>query len=134
MSAKVFLTISAVIAVMFGLAFVFLPAATLAIYGVPPEPHTVLIGQFFGSVLLALGAVEWFARDFQDWDAVRGVLIANVVGDIVGGCVNVLGAFQGLLNNMAWSTTLLYVLLVAGALYCLSAGPAASGLAAKPAR
>lgn len=76
----------------------------------------------------------WFARDFRDWDAVRGVLIATVVGSVVGGGVNLLGTFQGLINGMAWSTTVIYALLIIGALYCLSAGPEASGLAARTAR
>jgi hypothetical protein len=134
MNAKIFLTISAVIAILFGLAFVLFPTATGAVYGVPSDPHTSLIAQFFGSALILVGVVNWFAKDFRDWDAVRGVLIANVIGDVVGGGVNLLGTFQGLLNNMAWSSTLIYVLLLAGALYCLSAGPEASGLTAKPAR
>ena len=105
MSAKILLTINAVIAVLFGLAFVFMPTTLGAIYGVPPDPHTALSAQFFGSALIALGVVDWFAKDFRDWDAVRGVLIANVVGDIFGGGVNLLGTFQGLLNGMAWSST-----------------------------
>ena len=134
MNAKLFLTISAVIAILFGLAFVLFPNAAGAVYGVPSEPHTALSGQFFGSALILIGVVNWFAKDFQDWDAVRGVLIANVIGDVVGGGVNLLGTFQGLLNGMAWSTTLIYLLLLVGALYCLSAGPEASGLTARRAR
>ena len=78
--------------------------------------------------------MSWLARDFRDWDAVRGVLIATVVVDIVGGGVNLLGTFQGLLNGMAWSSTVIYALLLVGALYCLSAGPEASGVVARPAR
>ncbi len=134
MSAKILLTIYAVIAVLFGLAFVFLPTTLGANYGVPPDPHTALSGQFFGSALITLAIVDWFARDFRDWDAVRGVLIANVVGDIVGGGVNLLGTFQGLLNGMAWSTTVIYLLLLVGAVYCLRAGPEASGMTARPAQ
>jgi hypothetical protein len=71
-SAKLLLTINAVIAVLFGLAFVFMPTASLAVYGTPPDPHTALAAQFFGAALIGLGVVSWFARDFGDWDAVRG--------------------------------------------------------------
>jgi len=134
MSAKLLLTINDVIAVLFGLAFVFVPTTSLAVYGTPPDPHAALAAQFFGAALVALGVVFWFAKDFRDWDAVRGVLIASVIGDIVGGGVNLLGTFQGLLNGMAWSSTVIYALLLVGALYCLSAGPEASGLSARPAR
>jgi hypothetical protein len=123
MSTKIFLTINAVLAVLYGLGFVLFPASSLAVYGVAPEPHVILNIQFFGSALLGIGVIEWFAKDFRDWDAVRGVLIANVVADVVGGLVNLWGTFQGLLNAMAWSSTIVYVLLLAGALYCLSMGP-----------
>jgi hypothetical protein len=133
-SAKLFLTIVAVLGFLYGLAFVFIPNQIAAVYGVPADPHTALETQFFGSALIWLGVVSWFARDFRDWDAVRGVLIATVVGTVVGGGVNLLGTFQGLLNGMAWTSTLIYVLLLAGSLYCLSVGPEASGMAARPAR
>ncbi len=134
MSAKLFLTISAVLAILYGLAFVLIPSQMAPIYGVPADPHSALNLQFFGSALIALAVVNWFARDFRDWDAVRGVLIADVVSDIVGGGVNLLGTFQGLLNGMAWTSTLIYALLLVGALYCVWAGPERSGMAATPAR
>jgi hypothetical protein len=134
MSAKLFLTITAVLGILYGLAFVFFPSQIAPIYGVPADPHTVLEIQFFGSALIWVGVVSWLARDFRDWDAVRGVLIATAVGCIVGGGVNLLGTFQGLMNGMAWSSTVIYALLLVGALYCISAGPEASGLTAMPAR
>jgi hypothetical protein len=123
MSAKIFLTINAVPAILYGLGFVLVPASALAVYGVASDPHVILSTQFFGSALLGIGVVFWFAKDFRDWDAMRGVLIANVVAEIVGGLVNLWGTFQGLLNAMAWSSTIVYVLLLAGSLYCLSMGP-----------
>jgi uncharacterized protein YjeT (DUF2065 family) len=134
MNAKTFLTIAAVIAVLFGLAFVLAPTAAASIYGIPADPHTALALQFFGSVLIGIAVVNWFAKDFGDWEAVRGVLIANVVGDAIGGGVNLLGTFQGLLNGMAWTSTIVYAALLIGALYCLSTGAATSAIAAKPAR
>ncbi len=105
MSAKLFLTITAVLGILYGLAFVFIPSQMAPIYGVPIDPHTTLETQFFGSALIWLGVVSWFVKDFRDWDAVKGVLIATAVGSVVGGGVNLLGTFQGLLNGMAWSTT-----------------------------
>ena len=123
MSAKIFLTINAVVAILYGLGFLLVPASTLAVYGVAPDPHVILTTQFFGSALLGIGVVFWFAKDFRDWDAIRGVLIANVIAEIVGGLVNLRGTYQGLLNAMAWSSTIVYVLLLAGSLYCLSMGP-----------
>ena len=133
-SAKTFLTINAIVSVVFGLAFLLAPTAAGSVYGVPPAPPTSLALQFFGSVLIAIAVVQWLGKDFRDWEAVRGVLIAGAVGDALGGGVNLLGTFQGLLNGMAWTSTIVYALFLIGAVYCLSAGAEASGIAAKPAR
>jgi hypothetical protein len=134
MNAKTFLTISAIIAVLFGLAFVLVPTAAGSIYGMPPEPHTALTLQFFGSVLITIAVVNWFAKDFADWEAVRGVLIANAIGDAVGGGLTLLGMFQGLINSMGWTSTIIYALLLIGSLYCLAMGGETSAITAKTAR
>ena len=84
MDTKLFLTISAIIAILYGVGFVLIPAEMVELYGVPPEPHAILNLQFFGSALLAWGVITWFARDL-DWAAVRGVLIGGIVADVVGG-------------------------------------------------
>lgn len=83
---------------------------------------SILNIRFFGAALLSIGVISWLARDFRDWDAVRAVLIGSVVGDVFGGLVNIWGTFRGLTNGLAWSTTILYVLLLLGALYCLYIG------------
>jgi hypothetical protein len=122
MNAKLYLTIFAIIAVLYGIAFELIPESVAALYGAPPDPHVILNARFFGSTLLALSVIAWFAKDFRDRDAVRGVLIGAAVGDVVGGLVNIWATIQGLLNGLAWSSTILYVLLLLGALYCLSTG------------
>jgi hypothetical protein len=133
-NAKTFLTINAIIAVLFGLAFVLAPTAVGSIYGVPPDRHTALSGQFFGSALIGIAVVNWFGKDFGDWESVRGVLIANVIADPVGGGVNLLGTFHGLLNDMAWTSTIIYAALLIGSLYCLLTGGRTTGITARPAR
>jgi hypothetical protein len=133
MNAKTYLTISAVVAVLFGLAFLLAPTAAASVYGVPPDPHTSLNLQLYGAALVGIGAMQWFAKDFRDWDAVRGILIGSIVANALGLIVNLFGTFQGLLNGMAWTTTLIHVLLIIGAAYWLSTRAETSRAAATPA-
>jgi uncharacterized membrane protein YfcA len=121
MSSKLYLTIAAVLAILYGIGFVLIPAKMGELYGVQPEPHAILNVQYFGSALLAWGVIMWFARDL-DWAAVRGVLIGSVVGDAVGGLLSVWGISQGLVNAFGWTSVVIYVLLLLGALYFLSPG------------
>jgi chromate transport protein ChrA len=76
--------------------------------------------QYFGAALLALGVTDWFAKDFRDSDAVRGVLIGAAVADVAIGLVTIWGLMQGLANGLAWTSVIIAVLLLLGALYCLS--------------
>ena len=78
--------------------------------------------RFFGSALLALSVTSWLARDVKDWLAVRAVLIGAVVGYGISTIVLIWSTTQGLLNQLGWGSTVLNILLLLGALYCLSAG------------
>jgi xanthine/uracil permease len=122
MDTKLYLTIAAIVAILYGIGFVLIPAEVGTLYGVKPEPNAILNLRFCGSATLAWGVILWFARDFRDWAAVRGVLIGSVVGLVLNGIVNIWGTIQGLMNGVAWSTTIVIVLLLLGALYCLSTG------------
>jgi len=121
MSSKLYLTIAAVLAILYGIGFVLIPAKMGELYGVQPEPHAILNVQYFGSALLAWGVILWFARDL-DWAAVRGVLIGSVVGDAVGGLLSVWAIVEGLVNAFGWTSVVIYVLLLLGGLYFLSTG------------
>jgi hypothetical protein len=64
MDSKLYLTVAAIVALIFGLGFVLIPGHLVAFYGMTPEPHLVLNIRFFGTTLIALGVIFWFARDF----------------------------------------------------------------------
>jgi uncharacterized membrane protein len=121
MTAKTFLTISSIFTILYGLSFLLVPGQSIAMYGTDPEPRLTLICRFLGSALLAFGIVQWFNKEFRDWDAIRAVLIAIAVLNALNLLVNLWGTMQGLFNAMAWSTTIVSAIFLAGALYCLSA-------------
>jgi hypothetical protein len=124
MDTKLYLTIAAVVAILYGIAFVLIPGQLGDMYGIAPgQPNAILNAQFFGSALLEIGVVAWFAREFKEWLAVRAVLIGAVVGDVVGGAINIWATTHGLFNSFGWSSVIVYALLLLGALYCLFTDP-----------
>ena len=86
MTIKTFFMILAVLAAIHGIGFVLVPDPIASAYGVATSASTRLMAQLFGGALLAWGLIIWFAKDFRDEAAVRGVLIATCIADAVAIC------------------------------------------------
>jgi hypothetical protein len=122
MDTKLYLTIAAVVAILYALAFLLLPVQASLLFSDFAEPRAVLYLRFCGAAVLAWGLIVWFARNFRDWGAVRSVLIASVVGLAANIILNVWGATQGWLNVNAWVSTAVLVLLLLGGAYQIAFG------------
>ena len=51
------LRLAGLLALAFGIGFLFAPARVLSMYGLAAEPTVVLMARFFGSALVQLGLV-----------------------------------------------------------------------------
>ena len=122
MNTKLYLTIAAVVAILYALAFLLIPARASLFFSDFAEPRAVLYLRFCGAAILAWGLIVWIARGFRDWDAVRGVLIGSVVGLAINIILNVAATVAGWLNMKAWGTTVVLVLLLLGGIYELVEG------------
>ncbi len=74
MSAKLFLGISAVVAVAYGIGFLFAPEALMSAYGVAINPSAIMEVRFWGATLTGLGIMYWLVRGSADLTALRGIL------------------------------------------------------------
>jgi hypothetical protein len=122
MSTKLYLTIAAIVAILYALAFLLIPVQASLFFSDFAEPRAVLYLRFCGAAVLAWGLIVWFARDFREWDAVRSVLMASIVGLAANIILNIWGATQGWLNANAWGSVALLALLLLGAAYQLAFG------------
>ena len=122
MNTKLYLTIAAVVAILYALGFLLIPVQASLFFSGFAEPRAVLNLRFCGAAVLAWGLIVWFARDFRDWPAVRGVLIASVVGLAIDIVINVWATLLGWLSANAWGSTVVLLLLLLGGAYQLSIG------------
>jgi hypothetical protein len=122
MSARLYLTIAAVVAILYALAFLIVPIQASLFFSDFAEARAVLYLRFCGAAVLAWGLIVWFAREFQEWRAVRGVLIGSVAGLAVNIIITVWAALAGWLNANAWGNAIVLALLLIGAVYQLSVG------------
>jgi hypothetical protein len=108
------LRLAGILALAFGIGFLFAPARVLSMYGVAAEPTVVLLARFFGSALVQLGLVFYLIRDVSDPTTRRGVVIGSFLGSLAGFVVSLTAQFWGLMNSFGWSTVAIYGLLLLG--------------------
>jgi hypothetical protein len=119
MTYKNFMTFASVVAFIFALGFILMPAQLVQFYNVTLNEGGVLIAQLFGATLLGFGVLNWFARSFGEGEATRAILTANLAADAVGFIFSLIGQLGGVpgVNALGWSTVLIYLILAAGSAY-----------------
>ena len=106
--------IYAIISAIFGLAFVFVPEASLALYGITLSPGGIPIARLFGAALLEFALLSWFARNAGDSEARKAIILALFIGEVIGFIVVLYGQLSGVVNALGWSTVAIYLLLALG--------------------
>lgn len=111
MNYRIMFLINALIAVLLGLGFLVLPNRILDQFGVDGYAATKLISQFFGTAMLCLGLLLWFAKDVTDANLQKGMAIALLVGAVAGIFITVMGTTSGILRANWWMALVVYTIL-----------------------
>jgi hypothetical protein len=111
------LVVAAVVAAVFGVAFVVASGPLLAIYGITLDKAGTLVAQLFGALLIGFAVLNWFARNVTDPEARQAVVFGNLVSDVVGFVVILIGQLAGIANALGWSSVAIYLLLALGFAY-----------------
>ena len=123
MKLKNLMIINAVIAAVFGIAFVLVPAQALSLYGVTADDALKYVGELFGAALVSFAILTWFARNATDSVTRRAIVLALFVGDTIGFIVALIAQLGGVVNALGWSTVVIYLLLGLGFAYFQFAKP-----------
>ncbi|NJD60282.1 MAG: hypothetical protein FIA98_12885, partial [Anaerolineae bacterium] len=76
MKLRTFLIINAVVAVIVGIILVLIPRTVVRWFGLPAETGMDIDNQFYGSELILMGLVCWFARNIMEAKYQRGITAA----------------------------------------------------------
>lgn len=110
MSYKVLFLLNALVAVLLGVVFLFVPGRALDFFKADSYAATVLIARFFGSAMIALGLVVWFAKD-ADATVQKGIGWVLFISAILGLVVNVMGiSSSSVIRSNGWITAIVYVI------------------------
>jgi len=110
MTYRTLFLLNSLFAFLLGAVFLIVPAIAIGQFGVDSYTSTRLMAQFFGTAMLALGLLLWFAKDAASQAMQRGMAIAMFVGALAGLIVTVLGAFTGTLRTNGWMAIVAYFL------------------------
>jgi hypothetical protein len=114
MKLNTLMVINTIVAAVFGIAFVLVPAQVIQLYGITVDAPLKYVGQLFGAALVGFAFLTWSARNATDSDARRAIVFALFVSDGVGFIVALIGQLAGVVNSLGWSTVAIYLLLALG--------------------
>jgi ABC-type Fe3+-siderophore transport system permease subunit len=117
MGARLYLTVAAVVAILYAAAFLIIPVQASLFFSSFAAPRAVLYLRFCGAAILAWGLIVWFARNFRDWQPVRSILVGSIVGLVANIIITIWATLGGWLNANAWGSVVVLVLLLIGAAY-----------------
>ena len=125
MKLRTLMVINTVIAALFGLAFVLIPWQVLSLYGVQPNPAINYVGELFGAALIGFAVLTWTARNSAESDARTAIVRALFIGDAVGFILALIAQLGAVVNNLGWSTVIIYLFLAVGFGYFYFTKPSA---------
>ena len=111
MNYRIMFLINALVALLIGLGFLVVPGRVLGQFGVDEYAATKLISQFFGTAMLALGLLLWFAKDVTEGNLQKGMGIALLVGAAAGLIITAVGTTSGILRANWWIAMVVYAIL-----------------------
>ncbi|HSL45285.1 MAG TPA: hypothetical protein VK897_17760 [Anaerolineales bacterium] len=111
MNFRIMFLLTALIAVLLGLAFLAVPGRALGQFGVDEYAATKLVSQFFGTAMLALGLLLWFAKDVHEANLQKGMGIALLAGAAAGAVISISGIIAGVVRSNGWIVVIIYVVL-----------------------
>ena len=123
MNYRTLFIINSFFAFLFGAAFLFVPTLAMKQFGVDNYASTKMVAQFFGTAMLALGLLLWFAKDVTEESVQRGMGFGLMIGDLAGLIVAIMGAVGGILRSNGWLAMLIYLIFGLGAAYLVFLKP-----------
>ena len=114
MKLRTLFTINAVLAIAFGLGFVFMPVTLISFYGAELTEVGVVIGQLLGAAFLGIGILRWLVRNSGESEVLRAIVLTAFIEDTIGFIFALRAQLAGVMNALGWSIVAIYAFLAIG--------------------
>lgn len=115
MKLSTYMTIAAIIAFIFGVGFILVPAQVMSIYGVTLQADNQFVARYLGAAYIGVAFLAWLSRNAAPSEARNGILSGIFVLTVLGLAVGIYDALAGAGNSLVWLNVVLFLLLAIGA-------------------
>lgn len=115
MNRSTFMLIAAIIALLFGVGFLLIPAQMISMYGITLSVGGLFMCRYFGAALIGMGLLTWLSRKAKgDNEALRAIILGGFIFSLAGTVVALADVFTGEGTSVVWSSVVIYLVLAAG--------------------
>ena len=111
---RTFVSVHAMLLLIFGLGFLIAPNRVLAIYGAQTDPVGELASRAFAVNNLTLFVVMWIGRDHLPTRMGRGLILALFIGNSINLLLTIQGQINRVLSAIGWMNVILYLAFALG--------------------
>ena len=122
MKLKTWMTVKAIICIVFGLGFVILPSFVMNLYDVNLGKGGVYMTRLLGQAFILLSLLLWLVRNTDEAATRRAFALAVLVGDLIGFIITLQVQLAGSVNALGWVTVAIYLVFTLGFGYFLLPG------------
>ena len=124
MTLRNLLVATAILGVIFGLAYLLVPEPVMRMFGTQTDASGYLAARFFGGACIGLGIIAWLARERGGEVAEEVVVPAFTLVFGLGTLLALLGTFSGLFSSVGWVVVAIFLAYAAAFAYFQFGKPA----------
>ena len=125
MSFKNLMIIKAIVCLTFGIMLLAIPDMLISIFGATLGGGGMFTAREYGSSLFGNLFLCWFARNAEESDARRAIILALFVYDLIAFIMTAITVISEILNPLGWLIAFVYLFFTLGFGYFLVKPPEA---------
>lgn len=101
-----------IVEAIFGIGFLFVPTLMMDPMGVTLDETSTTFARLFGSLLISITVLLFFARKSASSEFKRGVVYCVFVYLLASTIILLITQLKGLMNSMGWSIVILHLVFM----------------------
>ena len=101
-----------IVEAIFGIGFLFVPGLMMGPMGVTLDETSTTFARLFGSLIISMPVLLFFARKSASSEFKRGVVYCIFIYLLVSTIILLITQLKGLMNAMGWSIVILHLVFM----------------------